>query len=129
LGVTIDIPVAGQTAKVRVNGDTQTICAEGEASRGGSVYPNKIWAKVYQSNPIPIPINPGPDATQGTISSNDQWNFTGAQEIPGATSSDAAPYPENWLVVWAEYDDPFPSYDSTITTFYGQSSTQTDCDS
>jgi hypothetical protein len=127
--VTIDTPAAGATAKVRVNGDTRTICAEGEASRPGSVYPNKIWAKVYQADPDPLPVLPPTDATQGTIYSDDLWKFTGAQEIPGAASSDATPYPQNWIVVWAEYDNPLPSYDTAITTFYGQSSTQTDCDS
>ena len=129
MGLSVNIPLAGQNAKVRVNGDIQTICAMGSASRTGSVYPDKIWAKIYLSDPFPPDPSPPADATQGTIFANDQWQFLGTQEIPGAISSGSSPYPENWLVVWAEYDGPPTSYDVTVTSFLGVASTTTDCSS
>lgn len=129
MAATINIPAAGENAQVRVNGSTQTICATGTASRAPAQYPTAIWAMLYQSNPTLAPSPPG-GATQGTVYSDNQWKFRGTQEIPGATSGDAEPYPENWLVVWAQYDnDGTPSYDSAGTYFYGQASTRTDCDS
>ena len=123
----IDVPASGQIAKVRVNGATRTICATGEASRPGNVFPTAVWAKVYQTQPSPVPSSPPGDATQGTVSSGDQWSFTGTQEIPGANSSDQSPYPANWVVVWAQYANSTPQYDPAMASFQGQSSTQTDC--
>jgi hypothetical protein len=127
LAVTISIPQGGQNAKVRVNGGVQTICAEGTASMPGNVYPNKVWAMLYQTEPIPSLMGPPPGATQGTITSNDQWSFTGGQEIPGASSSGSSPYPKNWIVIWAEYDGMMTSYDTAVAVFYGLASTGTDC--
>jgi hypothetical protein len=127
LGVIIDIPLAAQPAKVKVSGTVQTICAKGEASRSGGVYPIAIWAKIYQTVPTPIPTSPPAGSTQGTVSSDDQWSFTGIQEIPGATSAAQSPYPTNYLFVWAQYDDHLQPYDVSETNFLGQASDKTDC--
>jgi hypothetical protein len=122
LGVTINIPGSGQNANVLV--PTQAICAKGTASRLGT-NPNAIWAQLYGSQPNPVPASPPTTAMQGGLTGGTQWQFL---DIPGASSSNAAPFPQNWLVVWAEYDAiSGPTYDSALASFNGVSSTKTDC--
>jgi hypothetical protein len=127
VSVETDIPAAGQNALVKASGSTGAICAKGSASRAGGVYPTAIYAKVYTQNPGTVPTPPA-DATGGTLVTNADWQFTGAQEIPGANCASQSPYPQNWLLVWAKYDSVMYPYDVDATTFNGECSTKTDCD-
>ena len=129
MGLSITIPGNGQTAKVRTTGGPGSICAKGTANRPGNIYPNSIFAMIYLMEPDPIPSGPPDGATQGEVYSNDQWQFTGTSEIQGASSSAMTPYPESWLVVWAGFGSPTPSYDFVSVSFLGMSSTGTDCSS
>jgi len=127
MGFQIDIPAAGQNAKVRKTDLSKTVCAEGLASRPGGVFPGAIYGKVYTSDPGTVPT-PAAGATQGTFVANDTWQFRGVQEIPGADCANGSPYPQNWLIVWAQYADLQNPYDYGKITFNGVCSTGTDCD-
>ena len=127
MSVGITIPVGGQNALVKSGDSTGNICAKGTASRAGPVYPTAVYGKVYTTNPGTVTTPPS-DATQGTLVAANSWEFTGAQTIPGAACAAASPYPRNWLIVWAKYDNVMYPYDSATAVFYGQCSTQTDCD-
>jgi hypothetical protein len=124
VATTIDVPTG--TAKVRVSGGTQSICATGTSSRG-SVYPTAVVAIVYTTPTSPPPAPP-PGVTAGTVDGSGAWSFRGSQEIPGVNSSNMTPYPTNFVCVWAQYNDQMMPYDMVSTSFLAESSNQTDCD-
>jgi hypothetical protein len=125
--ISIDVPVGNPTpslVRAAPGATVGAICAQGTATRDKEVL-EWVKGKVYSGGAIPDADPPG-TAITATLPGGDAWEFTGAQELPGAACA-AAGFPLNRLRVWAKYQNS-DDLDHADVDFPGQCSTSTDCD-
>ncbi len=104
------------------------ICAEGTASlpEKGKVLatnPTKIYAKIYRSRVDP-PYAAHPPADAVTVTpTGSNWSFPA---LRGVNYSANSPYPDNTVVIWAEFDG--GRFENSGARFKGKQAPKTDCE-
>jgi hypothetical protein len=119
--MTLTITIPNGDAKVKNVMGNGTICVRGTSLSNG-VGANVVRAKVYVNQIANPPATPPGDATAGTPGKDYAFDA-----VTGATSSAAAPYPDNTVVVWAGYPGNPNVWENAYTYFGGMTSANTDC--
>ena len=126
-------PQAGRGMNVQTDDDvTGVICAAGVAVTDQGVPARAVWGKVFNTaavNPTPTPPNDAVGALVQPKGPNlGAWSMdqTNGRELPGASCSLTAPFPDNTLVLW--FDWPDIGYQAYPIYFLGMASDHTECD-
>jgi hypothetical protein len=122
-------PRSVRPTNVRVSGSATTgsICARGQSIKGG-VVAKQVWAKVFSGDLTSIPPldTSDPGTRQVNTAGGGNWQFVGANEVPGAPCGPyTAPAPAT-LVVWADYNDG-AAPEATSQPFGGVCNVTSDC--